>query len=123
VKSLLGLEAEALMRRLEARRGQMIGLFSRHRDREALLWPLRSSLPSAGFSDLAQLEPAVQRAASAFCEELDELRWYFQYTEDMPQSAQGVFNQHLTRLRTAWGRLSAALGTRGRRGRSTSRAG
>lgn len=109
VKSLLALDAKSVMDRLAARRGTMIDLFSRHRNRDALLAPLRTLWP-AGFEALALLEPAEQAAAAAFYEELDALRWYFRYTDDMPSTAQQVFERHLRRLASAGAGLSALLG-------------
>ena len=101
VRNLIALDAAGLVRRLAACRGEMIALFSRHRDRDALLTPLRSLGPTAAFHDLMLLEPVEQSAVAAFYEELESLRWYFRYTADMPSTAQGVFEAH-------WGRLSAA---------------
>lgn len=109
VKNLLGLDAQGVMERLAARRDAMIELFSRHRDREALLGPLRTSGP-ASFEALALLEPAEQSVAVAFYEELDRLRWYFRYTDDMPSTAQQVFERHLRRLQAAHAGLAALLG-------------
>lgn len=64
----------------------MVALFSRRRDRSLLLRVVASSLPSAGFQELALLSPGEQLATSAFCEALEELRWYLEHTEDMPQT-------------------------------------
>ncbi len=109
VKNLIALDAQAVVQRLAERRGAMIALFSRHRDRDALLAPLRSFGPPS-FEALALLEPAAQSAVVAFYEELDALRWYFRYTDDMPGTAQQVFDGHLRRLLAAHGGLSALLG-------------
>jgi hypothetical protein len=109
VRHLVFLDAAALMKRLDERRHEMIALFSRHRDREPLLAPLRSWVPSASFQEIVLLAPAQQAAVSGFYEALDELRWYFRYTNDMPGSAQQVFEHHLRRLAKAHQSLEVEL--------------
>jgi hypothetical protein len=91
VRNLLALDAAGVMRRLDERRGEMIGLFSRLRDRGPLLSTIETRFNSATFTDLAHLESREQTAASRFYDRLDALRWYFTYTEDMPSTAQLTF--------------------------------
>jgi hypothetical protein len=91
VRNLLALDAAAVVRRLEARCDEMIGLFSRLRNRAPLLSTIESRWASATFHDLAVLESREQAAASRFYDRLDVLRWYFTYTEDMPSTAQLTF--------------------------------
>jgi len=110
VRNLVALDAAAVMARVEAHRDEMITLFSRHRDREPLLTPLRSLRSGAGFDDLSHLEPPQQTAVVGFYEELAALRWYFTYTDDMPGTAQRVFEQRHHRLCEAYARMVSALG-------------
>ena len=110
VRNLVALDAGNLMRRLDAHAEEMIGLFSRLRDREPLLNPLRSALSTMSFSDLSLLEPRQQSAVGFFVEELEALRWYFRYTVDMPSAAEQRLRQHRRRLRLAYERLLESVG-------------
>lgn len=110
IVSLIALDADALVKRLAERKDEMVAMFSRHREREPLLSPLRSWVPSASFQEIVLLSPALQAAVSGFYEELDALRWYFRYTNDMPGTAQQVFAHHLRKLEAAHARLVEALG-------------
>ncbi len=118
VRSLLRLDAGAVMRRLQDRQDSMVQAFSRHRDRQALLRPLHSRFKGAGFDELVQLTPAQQEAASRFYELLDDLSYYFTYTEDMPGKAAEkiqVFMENMTRAHTE---LEATLRRRVRKSRA-----
>ncbi|MGI5861394.1 MAG: hypothetical protein ACOX6T_04970 [Myxococcales bacterium] len=110
VRNLVALDAAALMSRIAARADEMIGLFSRHRDREPLLNPLRSRLPEMGFRELSLLSAREQSAVSAFVEALEALRWYFRYTVDMPSTAEQRFRVHRRSLDACYERLVAAVG-------------
>lgn len=109
VRNLIRLDAANIIGRLDARKGEMIALFSRLRDRSALLEPLKSWFPSATFHELRALETVEQNVANDFYEAVERLRWYFQYTDDMPGTAQQVFEVHHRRLREAHQRLAELL--------------
>ena len=109
VRSLLKLDAAAVMRRLEARQATMVRAFSRHRDRQALLRPIRSRFDGAGFAELVQLTPAQQEAATRFYELLDDLSYYFTYTEDMPGTATDKVQSFMEDLGQAHTTLEASL--------------
>jgi len=121
VRTLLSLDAGAVMRRLESRQQAMVQAFSRHRDRQALLRTIHSRFDGAGFEELVQLTPAQQEAASRFYEILDDLSYYFTYTEDMPGSAAEKIKSFMGDLRSAHRDLEAAL--RRRRARKPRAAG
>jgi hypothetical protein len=110
IRNLIALDADALMVRLDERKDEMIAMFSRHRDREPLLSPLRSWVPSASFQEIVLLAPAQQGAVAHFYEELDALRWYFRYTADMPGTALQIFAHHRKRLVLAYEGLKDAIG-------------
>jgi len=110
VRNLIALDAGGVVQRLEERGDEMIAMFSLHRDREPLLSPLRSWVPSATFQELSLLSAEQQSAVTGFYEGLDGLRWYFRYTNDMPGTAQQVFAHHRKKLRAAYALLEAALG-------------
>lgn len=101
IRHLIVLDAQGVVRRLSAQLGAMIELFSRHRDRDPLLAPLRSWIPSATFAQLAELEPDEQRALGQFLEELEALRWYCRYTDDMPNTAQARLARFAGQLESA----------------------
>ncbi len=110
VRNLLALDATHIMRRLEARRGEMFALFSRLRTREPLLSTLGSRYPSATFNDLLNLPVQEQAVVEHFYECLDSMRWYFTYTEDMPSTVQQTFTTLHRRLEEAHRKLIATLG-------------
>ncbi len=109
VRNLITLDSGNILSRLESRKDEMISLFSRLRDRSALLDPLKSWFPSATFQELHVLQVEEQIAANAFYEAVERLRWYFQYTVDMPGTAQQTFELHHRRLREAHEQLSQVL--------------
>ncbi len=110
VRHLLAVDAQSVMTRLATRHEEMVKLFSRHRDRRAMLEPVSTLFTSIAFADLAQLPPAEQRDISAFYESLGELRWYLEFTEDMPGQVQLTLGQHLRRLESHYGRLVQIIG-------------
>lgn len=110
VRNLISLDAANIMRRLEARRDEMIALFSRLRSREPMLATLATRFTTATFHDLMSLSVREQAVVNQFYERLDELRWYFTYTEHMPSTAQQTFSALHRRLEEAHRELVAVLG-------------
>ncbi|MBM4380691.1 MAG: hypothetical protein FJ086_15550 [Deltaproteobacteria bacterium] len=110
VRHLLSLDAANVMARLAERQDEMVGLFSRLRNREPLLEPLQSWFSSIAFPELVALSPAEQRAANGFYEQLGQLRWYLQYTEDMPGQVQLKLSALLRKLEATHAQLVGALG-------------
>lgn len=109
-RNLIALDARNVMRRILARQDEMISHFSRHRDRDALLGAVRSWFDTAGFGDLVLLEPVQQSAVSDFYEQLDELRFYFRYTEDMPGTVEVEMRARVIEMAQAFRALVAAIG-------------
>jgi hypothetical protein len=110
VRNLIALDAALIMRRLEARRDEMFALFSRLRSREPMLSTIATRFTSATFHDLVHLPEKEQAVVHAFYERLDEMRWYFTYTEDMPSTVQQTFTALHRRLEEAYRLLVVALG-------------
>ncbi|MHB8872707.1 MAG: hypothetical protein ACYC8T_03375 [Myxococcaceae bacterium] len=110
VRHLIAIDAAQLLKRLLARQAEMVALFSRLRSRQPMLEAIRTWFATVTFGELALLEPAEQKAVAHFYELLDELRWYLQYTEDMP----GKLLQELAKLaiglEKAHRQLVAAIG-------------
>ena len=112
VRSLVMIDVQNLVHRLDAQLPAMIDLFSKNRDRETLTGPLRSWLPTATFDLLCELEPAEQRILAAFLEELEALRWYCRYTNDMPNTAQTRLQHFAEQLDISAQKLVRELQTR-----------
>lgn len=110
VRNLIALDAALIMRRLGARRDEMFTLFSRLRSREPMLSTIATRFTSATFHDLVHLPEKEQAVVHAFYERLDEMRWYFTYTEDMPSTVQQTFTALHRRLEEAYRLLVVALG-------------
>jgi hypothetical protein len=110
VRHVLAMDAANVMRRLHARQDEMVRLFSRLRDRAPLMNAVHSWFPTITFAELTLLEPSEQHAVNAFYEELDELRWYLQYTEEMPTHVREKLARHVRRLDACHRALTAAIG-------------
>lgn len=110
VRHLVSLDARTVVQRLAARQGEMVALFSRLRDRGPLVGVVHSLFQTVSFPDLAQLEPTEQRAVIDFYEHLAALRWYLQYTEDMPLQLQQRINLEQRVLTERHATLEAVLG-------------
>ncbi len=110
VRNLLALDALGIMRRLDARKDEMFALFSRLRSRGPLLETLASRYADGAFEQLVHLTEQEQAVVDRFYERLDELRWYFTYTEDMPGTAQQSFVKLHKRLEEAYRVLVVTLG-------------
>lgn len=116
VRHLLALDAQNVMARLGKRQEAMVGLFSRLRDRAPLMTATHTWFSTAGFDNLARLTPQQQKAASEFYELLGELRWYLQYTEDMPNQLRTSLEVFVRRLDESHRALQAVLGPPDARG-------
>ncbi|MBX5480300.1 MAG: hypothetical protein IRZ16_00405 [Myxococcaceae bacterium] len=110
MRHLIALDAQNVLRRLRARAEEMVSLFSRLRDRTPMIETARTWFLTITFSELSLLEPAEQKAVNAFYDALDELRWYLQYTEDMPGQVQTRLSQLLRALEEQHRALTLAIG-------------
>ncbi|MFY2561686.1 hypothetical protein ACN469_29065 [Corallococcus terminator] len=110
VRNLLAMDAAGIMRRLEARRDEMFALFSRLRSREPLLDTIASRYADGAFEQLIHLPEQEQAVVDRYYSNLDELRWYFTYTEDMPGTAQVNFIKLHKRLEEAYRVLVVTIG-------------
>lgn len=110
VRHLIATDATNVMTRLRKRGEEMVSLFSRNRDRTPMLETVRSWFFTVSFTELSLLEPAEQRAVNEFYEELDSLRWYMHYTEDMPGQVGLKLTQLVRSLEENHRRLTAAIG-------------
>ena len=110
VRHLLSLDAELVMKRIETRQDEAVGLFSRLRTREGMIELSSSVFTTVTFSDLARLTPKEQKAVHAFHDLLHQLRWYVSYTEDMPSTVKTTVSQYVRRLDGLHHALNVAIG-------------
>jgi hypothetical protein len=110
VRNLLALDAAGIMRRLAARHDEMFLLFSRLRSRGPLVETVASHYAEGAFTHLIHLTEQEQAVVDHFYSRLDELRWYFTYTEDMPGTAQQTFTKLHRRLEESYRLLVETLG-------------
>ena len=98
------------MKRLATRQTEMVRLFSRLRDRSPLLDVVHSWFQTITFTELAAIEPHEQKAVNVFFDLLGDLRWYLQYTEDMPLQVQQRVVKFVLELRAAHRVLTEVIG-------------
>ncbi|MFB1482152.1 hypothetical protein [Corallococcus sp. RDP092CA] len=110
VRNLLALDAAGIMRRLAARRDEMFLLFSRLRSRDPLVETVASRYADGAFAQLIHLTEQEQAVVDHFYARLDELRWYFTYTEDMPGTAHQTFGALHRRLEESYRLFVETLG-------------
>jgi hypothetical protein len=104
------LDAAPVMGRLDRRQVEMVSLFSKLRDRAPLLGVVQSWFASISFAELASVEPKEQAAITTFYELLGDLRWYLQYTEDMPLQVGQRVSQFHRELIVSHRTLTACIG-------------
>lgn len=108
LRQLLAMEVDRIVDDLEVRRGFLVEIWSRHRDRGPLLDTVFSRWRTLALADLALLDAEAMVACEAFYRELDELRLYFQFTQDMPTTLDERYEEALNRV-SAYGILAVRL--------------
>ena len=111
VRHLITLDASQVMHRIDDKQDEAVSLFSRLRTREGLIDLCRTTFGTVTFTELARLTPAEQKAAFAFHEQLDVMRWYVSYTEDMPSTVKTSVGQIVRRLGELHRALVTAIGS------------
>lgn len=104
------MDAANVMRRLREREVEMVRLFSKLRDRAPLMSVVHSWFSTITLAELTLLEPPEQHAVNAFYEALGELRWYLEYTEEMPTHVREQLARFTRRLEARHVELTAAIG-------------
>ncbi len=110
LRQLLAMEIRRVTEDLERRRGLLVALWGRQRIRAPFVETTFSRWRSLGFQDLLALEAGELDGLERFYRELDELRLYLSFTEDMPRSLDLVLGSSLARLRRFADEALAALG-------------
>lgn len=108
LRRLIALEIDRIVEDLELRREFLLDIWSRHRDRGPLLDTIFARWRTLAMSDLALVDVDAVVACEAFYRELDELRLYFMFTEDMPTTMGERYAEALTRV-AAYGALAVQL--------------
>lgn len=110
LRRLIAIEIDRIVEDLEIRRAFLVDVWSRHRDRGPLLDTVFSRWRTLGMTDLALIESDTIVVCEAFYRELDDLRMYLQFTQDMPTTLDERLQKALVRIH-GYGTLAiAALG-------------
>lgn len=110
VRHLISQDAAEVMRKLQSKQDEAVGLFSRLRTREGMIDLCKSLYTGITFGELVRLEPSEQEAVHAFHHVLHELRWYVTYTEDMPSTVKSTVTLYVSRLEDLHRQLNAVIG-------------
>ena len=110
LERLLALEVRRVVEDLRSRRDLLLHVWGKHRARKPLIETIFTRWTTVGMPDLAQLDPAAAAALDGFHRELDGLRLYLEWTEDMPRNLAVVYDQTLTRLEHLAAMALTALG-------------
>jgi hypothetical protein len=105
---LIALEIVRVVEDLDARRETLVEWWSRFRDRAPLLDTVFSRWRTLAMADLALIDPDAIVACDTFYRELDELRLYFQFTQDMPTTLDERYTEALGRI-VGYGQLALEL--------------
>lgn len=105
LRRLVAMEIDRVVEDLEIRREFLLDLWSRHRDRGPFLDTVFTRWRTLSMTDLALLDTDAVVACEAFYRELDELRLYFQFTQDMPTTMDERYADALVRV-SAYGALA-----------------
>lgn len=110
VRHLISQDAAEVLRKLQTKQDEAVGLFSRLRTREGMIDLCKSLYTGITFGELVRLEPSEQEAVHAFHHVLHELRWYVTYTEDMPSTVKSTVTLYVSRLEDLHRQLNAVIG-------------
>ena len=113
LRALLSVEIRRVVEDLLRRRDLLLHVWSKHRVRAPFLETTFSRYRSLPMTDLLALDTGEMRAVEAFYREIDDLRFYLSYTEDMPQSLATILDSSLARLVPLATRALASLGQDG----------
>lgn len=108
LRRLLAMEIDRIVEDLEFRRDFLMDTWSRHRDRGPFLDTVFSRWRTIAMTDLALIDSSTMVACEAFYRELDDLRLYFQFTQDMPATMSERYDEGLKRV-AAYGALAIEL--------------
>ena len=99
-RGIVAMEITRVVEDLEARRDFLIQMWSLHRDRGPFLDTMHVRWRTLSMADLMHLDEAALVWVEAFHRELDELRMYMRFTQDMPVMLSGRYDWMLRRLQS-----------------------
>ncbi len=109
---LVALEIRRLVEDIDRRAELLVEIWARYRSRKPFLDTTFARWTTLGFPELALLEPEQLDALETFYRELDELRLYVAYTEDMPQAMENTLRGAVVRLKSKGSAALIVLGQR-----------
>lgn len=110
IRTLIALEIARVTEDLELRKAFLMGVWTRHRTRVPFVETTFNRWQTLGFPDMTELESREVLAATAFFRELDDLRLYLAFTDDMPRTLEQNLSRSLARLRREAQSALLALG-------------
>jgi len=106
---LLKLDAKNLFERIYSRRKEYITIFSVHRTRKPFSEVFRSRYDSTTIESLSGCGVETIHALNQFYTEVDELKWYLDYTEDMPNTVEEKVESSVIKLKKLYETLMLFL--------------
>ncbi|MFW5887224.1 MAG: hypothetical protein ACOCUH_00315 [Bacteriovoracia bacterium] len=111
---LLKLDAKNLFNRIKYRRADYITVFALKRTREHFPAIFNNRYTDVSIIELKNVDVDILQALDTFYTEVDDLRWYLDHTEDMPNTVEDNLNRAIRRLEKQYETVSlyidAALG-------------
>ena len=88
-------DVESLFDRVSKRHKEYVSIFAAQRTREHFDFIFRNKYETATMEMLGHCPRDVLEALGSFYREIDDLRWYFSHTEDMPISIQDLLQKKI----------------------------
>jgi hypothetical protein len=92
--------------RLVFRRAEYIEIFALKRTREHFEDIFYSRFQTASIEDLSHCSQDIIAALDEFYSHIDDLKWYFNHTEDMPATVEEKVERELKSLEKSYEKLS-----------------
>ncbi len=103
---LLKIDSENLFNRIKERESIYMQHFSSKRDRSIFKEIFKNRYQDASMGDLANLPIEIIELADNFYSKVDELYWYLNHTEDMPNTIEDEVFRHIAGLGKKFNMLS-----------------
>lgn len=110
LRRLVVFEIQRIIDDLELRQRFLIDMWARHRDRGPFLDSLFSRWRTLSMGELLLLDQEAMPHLEAFYRELEDLRLFFTFTDDMPTTLEGRYELGFKRLKYFAEAALAALG-------------
>ncbi len=107
---LLRLDAQRLYERIKYRQTEYMTLFSLKRTRGHFKYIFKNRYEDIPIDSLRILDSDLLEALDYFYHQVDEMRWYLYFTEDMPGKVSDFIDHYVTELDSAFEQLQNAFG-------------